>query len=106
MVSKNKFTIVPVAASVGAAEFADVNGVQMMFGLKRSIAYRLAADGLIRSVTLRRNGTVRGKRLFDCRSIRKYLARQPSDVLPQCRAQARHAVNQRRKKNQAEVVAP
>lgn len=54
-------------------EFVDAKGANALFGLKRSHLYLLAASGSIRSVSLRRPGTIRGRRLFDCASIRKFL---------------------------------
>ena len=53
-------------------EFCDSKQLKPLFGLSRSHAYLLASEGKIRSVCLRREGTVRGRRLFDCESIRRY----------------------------------
>jgi hypothetical protein len=57
-------------------EFVDCPGLQARFGIKRSLAYALLADGAIRGVSLRRRGQVRGKRLFDVASVRAFLASQ------------------------------
>lgn len=57
-------------------EFVDCKGLEAGWGIKRSLAYSLLADGLIRGVSLRRRGQVRGKRLFDVASVRAYLASQ------------------------------
>jgi hypothetical protein len=57
-------------------EFVDCPGLQARFGIKRSLAYALLADGAIRGVSLRRRGQVRGKRLFDVASVRTFLASQ------------------------------
>jgi hypothetical protein len=46
------------------------------FGIKRSLAYTLLAEGAIRGVSLRRRGLLRGKRLFDVASVRSYLKTQ------------------------------
>jgi hypothetical protein len=46
-----------------------------MFGLSRAHLYSLVAEGKIRSVCLRREGATRGRRLFDCASIRAFLAK-------------------------------
>lgn len=54
-------------------EFADAKTVRQIFGISRSTAYQLNAEGKIRSVSLRRHGSIRGRRLFDCKSIRTYL---------------------------------
>lgn len=67
-------TIAPVSASpVNDAEFVDCPGLHARFGIKRSLAYTLLADGAIKSVSLRRRGQARGKRLFDVASVRGYL---------------------------------
>jgi Helix-turn-helix domain len=44
-----------------------------MFHISRSTLYALAAEGKIRSVSLCKNGKTRGRRLYDCASIRAYL---------------------------------
>jgi hypothetical protein len=77
--SKNKggnalTTVAPVTASPASdAEFVDAPGLQARFGIKRSLAYTLLAEGAIRGVSLRRGGLLRGKRLFDVASVRSYL---------------------------------
>lgn len=57
-------------------EFLDWQGVQARFGIKRSNLYTLLGDGVIRSVALRRKGCVRGRRLFETASIRRFLRQQ------------------------------
>ena len=70
-------TIAPVAASpTNDAEFVDAPGLQSRFGIKRSLAYTLMAEGAIRGVSLRRHGQLKGKRLFDVASVRAYLHSQ------------------------------
>lgn len=70
-------TVAPVAASlVNDAELVDAPGLQRLFSIKRSLAYSLLADGLVKGVSLRRRGQLRGKRLFDVASVRAYLASQ------------------------------
>jgi Helix-turn-helix domain len=54
-------------------EFTDAKGVKLLFGLSRSTVYQLAAEGAIKSVSLRRRGNVRGRRLFNCDSIREFI---------------------------------
>jgi hypothetical protein len=54
-------------------EFVDFVGLRQLFGIKRSLAYQLMADGKIKSVSLRRRGALRGKRLFCVRSCREFL---------------------------------
>jgi len=55
------------------SEFCDGKQLRALFGISRSLGYLLAAEGKIRSVSIRRPGAVRGKRLFDCTSIRSFL---------------------------------
>jgi len=57
-------------------EFVDCKGLEVGWGIKRSLAYSLLADGLIRGVSLRRRGQLRGKRLFDVASVREFLRKQ------------------------------
>ena len=80
--SKNKggnalTTVAPITVSrVNDAEFVDAPGLQSLFSIKRSLAYSLLGDGLIKGVSLRRRGRLRGKRLFDVASVRAYLESQ------------------------------
>jgi hypothetical protein len=68
------FTTQPVAASWGVdPEFVDLPGLQARFGIRRSMAYLLIADGAIKSVSLRRGGALKGKRLIDVASVRSFL---------------------------------
>ena len=54
-------------------EFADHKGVRALFGLSRAHAYQLIKQGQIRSVCIRRQGATRGRRFFNCQSIRDFL---------------------------------
>jgi hypothetical protein len=54
-------------------EFCDSKQGRQLFGFTRSGLYGLASQGLIRSVSIRRPGAARGKRLWDCASIRAFL---------------------------------
>jgi hypothetical protein len=70
-------TIAPVQASpMNDAEFCDSPGAFVRFGLRRSLLYDLWTQGLIKGVSLRRRGAVRGKRLWSIDSIRSYLREQ------------------------------
>lgn len=60
-------------------EFVDFGGLYRMFGIRRSHAYVLADRGHIKSVSLRRPGSVKGRRLFHVQSVREYLAQQMED---------------------------
>jgi hypothetical protein len=66
-------SLIQAARVASAPEFLDADGVEAHFGLKKSLLYRLLADNKIRAVSIRQRGTVRGKRLFDCSSIRRLL---------------------------------
>ena len=64
----------PSEVAVSAAtEFTDYHGVLELFGLRRTTAYHLSNEGLIKSVSLAEGGEKRGKRLFHVESIRAYL---------------------------------
>ena len=57
-------------------EFLDVRGVEARFSIRRSLLYELHKGGDIKSVSLRRRGQSRGKRLFSVDSIREFLREQ------------------------------
>jgi len=57
-------------------EFLDARGVEGRFSIRRSLLYELHNGGLIKSVSLRRRGQSRGKRLYSVDSIRKFLREQ------------------------------
>jgi hypothetical protein len=57
-------------------EFLDARGVEARFSIRRSLLYELYNGGHIKSVSLRRRGQSRGKRLFSVDSIRKFLSEQ------------------------------
>jgi hypothetical protein len=71
--NQENLTVAPLQPSSGAPEFLDTDGLRAVFGIKRSLAYELLGLGLIRGVSLRRQGRTRGKRLFDAASVRAYL---------------------------------
>jgi hypothetical protein len=70
-----EFTTTPIEASsvTSSPEFVDSKGMRQMFGISRTAAYDLINDGLIKSVSLRRKGRARGRRLYDVASVREYL---------------------------------
>lgn len=47
-----------------------------LFGLSRSVLYKLAQEGHIKSVSLRKRGTMRGVRLIYGPSLQEFLMRQ------------------------------
>lgn len=57
-------------------EFLDARGVEARFSIRRSLLYELHNGGHIKSVSLRRRGQSRGKRLFSVDSIRAFLRAQ------------------------------
>ena len=70
-----KETTVSIAGGRGRdAEWLSVHGVDEVFGIGRSLIYELIAARLIRSISLRRRGQVRGKRLVAVDSVRAYFA--------------------------------
>ena len=54
-------------------EFLDATGVYELFGIRKSLLWRLLAERRIRAVSIRKKGNTRGKRLFDAASIRAFL---------------------------------
>jgi len=68
---------IPQSAAVSALpEFADHHTAKRLFGLSRSYLYKLADERRIRSVSIRKPGALKGRRLFDCASIREFLQSQ------------------------------
>ena len=55
------------------AEWGDSVTVHTTFNLCKSTLYRLAAEGKIRTASLRERGKLRGKRLFSMDSIALYI---------------------------------
>ncbi len=58
-----------------------VGALEPFTGLKRSLLYSLARDGVIRTVCLRRPGALRGVRLIEARSLFAYLNRLADEQL-------------------------
>jgi len=69
-----------VCASRPDPEFVDCKGLEAGWGIKRSLAYQLLAEGKIRGVSLRRRNQLRGKRLFSVDSVRSFLKSQMERV--------------------------
>jgi len=64
----------PQSATVTATpEFADAKTAQRLFGLSRSYLYALASQKAIQSISVRKRGNVRGRRLFVCDTIRAFI---------------------------------
>lgn len=65
---------IPKSAAVSTLpEFVGHQDARRLFGLSRSYLYRLADERRIRSVSIRKPGALKGRRLFDCASIRAFL---------------------------------
>ena len=74
-------TTAPVSATPAEVagqdpEFLDARGVEARFSIRRSLLYELHNGGHIKSVSLRRRGQSRGKRLFAVDSVRGFLRSQ------------------------------
>ena len=54
-------------------EFCDSKGARHLFSIPRPTLYQWAAEGKIKAVSLRREGSLRGKKLWVVSSIREYL---------------------------------
>lgn len=61
-------------------DWVDSPGAKFKYGLGRTYLYQLAADKLITSVSIRKPGQVRGKRLWNCASIARFLNSQVEDA--------------------------
>jgi hypothetical protein len=64
------------ATATAQPEFADYQTARRLYGLSRSHLYALINERKIRSVSIRKPGAIRGRRLFDCASIRNFLQSQ------------------------------
>jgi len=65
--------ILPQTKTTQIPEFADHRTARALFGLSRSYLYKLTTERKIRSVSIRKPGALKGRRLFDCASIRTFL---------------------------------
>src|SRR5437016_5517220 len=77
--------------SVLAPEFTDLAGLKSGWSINRTLAYELLKEGRIRSVVLRRDGLVRGKRLIEVQSVREFLATCDNSIDPILSEQLRRA---------------
>ena len=82
MNKRHDFTTAPVIASVMAqcgAEFPEFlpmpsPGQTCRYsGLRRGVLYQLAKEGLIETISIRRKGRARGRRLIVAETLRNYL---------------------------------
>jgi hypothetical protein len=65
--------IEPVAGIAAEPEFIDAKAMKERFGLSRTHAYLLTQENHIKSISIRRPGTKRGKRLWSYASVKDYL---------------------------------
>jgi len=89
-------TSAPIQSSSAIdAEFVDILGAKARWSLGRSLIYDALSRHEIESICLRRPGKLRGKRLLNVASIKRWLASMPTDIDPKiskhCR-QANHAM--------------
>ncbi len=61
------------AEVISKPEFGDHRTCRALFNISRSSLYELVEEGRIRSISVRKRGNTRGRRLFDLESIRAYL---------------------------------
>ena len=61
-------------------EFVDAKGLRELFSISRTHAHRLAAMGLILSVSLCGRGKTRGRRLYSVASVRALLSQNEEPV--------------------------
>ena len=66
-------TVQVAGPELAGPEFVDHHGATAMFCLSRPYLYRLASEGHIRTVLLRQPGKLKGRRLFECASLRAFL---------------------------------
>ena len=71
-----------VKDNLSGAEFVDLAGLRAGWGINRTFGYELMRDGRIRSVNLRREGRLRGKRLIEVASVREYICFVFPDIDP------------------------
>lgn len=67
------FQIAQSAEVISKPEFGDHRTCRALFNISRSSLYELVEEGRIRSISVRKRGNTRGRRLFDLDSIRSYL---------------------------------
>jgi len=60
-------------SDITVPEWGDSKRIEAMFGLGRPLQYELANAGLIESVSLRRPGMAKAKRIFNVASVRNYI---------------------------------
>ena len=79
-------------------------GVEFYSGLSRTKLYELASKSLIRSVSIREPGKVKGMWLFNLASILAFIEQREQDAADEVAAQK--AIHPSRKRRRAETIAP
>ncbi len=72
---KTTAPIEPGESGSFSPEWVRVSDARPLWGLTRTVVYRLIADGHIRSICLRQPGRATGIRLLSAESVRAYLRR-------------------------------
>jgi hypothetical protein len=54
-------------------EWTDFHGLLELFGIRRSTAYHLVEEGVLKSISLKHGDEKRGKRLFHVPTARQFL---------------------------------
>jgi hypothetical protein len=78
-------------AGAGEIEYGRFRDLETRFGISRSKAYELIAEGKIRSVCIKRKGALTGVRLIDLSSVRRFCDSCDGNVEPQLSEQRRRA---------------
>jgi hypothetical protein len=71
------YTTTPIGSD---PEFTTVPGAQWRYSLGRSALYQAISEGKVESISLRRPGALRGKRLLKTASIKAWLASMPTGI--------------------------
>lgn len=64
-------------------EFVDLKTLEVMFGIKRSLAYELMGKKIIKGIAIRQGEEKKGKRLIQVASVRGYLNELMQDQNPE-----------------------
>jgi hypothetical protein len=102
--AERTLTTAEPAPSQGEVEFYTIPEFTRCWGIGRSLTYQLIGEGELRSITLRRRGRIKGRRLIDAASARAFFARQPSDVTPEMRSHMQNAQRKSAKAKRAQKL--
>jgi hypothetical protein len=98
------YTTAPIESD---PELITIPGAEWRWSLGRSVIYAAIADGEIDSISLRRNGKARGRRLLNVASIKRWLSEMPTDIDKNLKKHCRYAgkVSQKKRKEKAKAEA-